>query len=227
MNARTNEKWLTDLRGAHGAHVQRLAFEDLARYLTTVAYNYLRMRQHELPVLAALDAEDAVALAQDFVQDLLEKIALNEFTLLNQFRGDGRFTAWVAVILRRHMAKELKRKRWTQPGWFFDEDVEAEQGGTQLLDPALGGDPHFWAQINQINAVLQKCLQLLTLKEYTSFVRCIGEGDPAEVVAQMLTITVNAVNLAVFKAKRKLRTCLRNAGIDVDDLQLFTQFGKN
>jgi RNA polymerase sigma factor (sigma-70 family) len=178
------------------------------------------MRQGDLPLLATLHPDDLGALAQEFVQDLLEKMAARQFELLAQFRGAGRFTIWAAVILRRRMARELKKKRWTQVVRLAEEEGGQERpDAPQFLDPSRQVDPHFRAQINQIAATLQACLQTLTANEQVAFTRCVAQEEPAAVVAQALQATVNAVNLLVYKARRKLRTCLRQNGVDLDDLR--------
>jgi RNA polymerase sigma factor (sigma-70 family) len=220
---RSNEQWLAELRGAHGMTAQRQAHEALARYLYTVAYNYLSMRQGDLSLLAALHADDLAALVQEFVQDLLEQVAARQFALLGQFRGEARLTVWAAVIMRRRIARELKKKRWIQVERLSEGGGEDEPGRPQLADPSRRVDPQFQAQLHHVAAILQGCMQTLTANERLAFTRCIAEEEPAAVVAQALQATANAVNLLVFKARRKLRTCLRQNSVDLDDLQLFFQ----
>jgi DNA-directed RNA polymerase specialized sigma24 family protein len=104
----------------------------------------------------------------------------------------------------------------------LDDDVAAQEA--TLVTPMHAtsqSDPLFSAQLQQIETTLQKCLHMLTAREQTAFIRCIAVDEPAEEVAQSFGTTSNAVNLLVYKAKRKLRTCLRRSGVDLDDLQLF------
>ncbi|MCB0237375.1 MAG: hypothetical protein KDH08_01795, partial [Anaerolineae bacterium] len=62
--------------------IQASAHKDLANYLYVVAYNYLRLRQADLRALADFAAEELASLAQDFVQETLEKLARRDFALL-------------------------------------------------------------------------------------------------------------------------------------------------
>ena len=72
---RDNQEWVQQLRGDRGGQQQAAAHRDLSSYLYVVAYNYLRLRQADLRALDAFPAEDLAALAQDFVQETLEKLA--------------------------------------------------------------------------------------------------------------------------------------------------------
>jgi RNA polymerase sigma factor (sigma-70 family) len=217
----SNEEWLAALRGKLGRERQYQAHNALAGYLYTVAYNYLVMRQNDLSVLATFHPQDLAALAQEFVQDVLERLAFAEHRLLDQFQGTGQFTTWAAVIVRRHIAKELHKKRWTQRTRLDEDLAEQEPIAVYPMRTSPRTDPLLTVWLHQIESRLQTCLQALTTREQTAFIRCIAVDEPADTVAQALGTTSNAVNLLVYKAKRKLRSCLRRAGVDVDDLQLF------
>ncbi len=75
MQHRNNQDWLQELKGDCGVTRQADAHRDLASYLYVVAYNYLRLRQADLRALAVFPDEELAALAQDFVQETLEKLA--------------------------------------------------------------------------------------------------------------------------------------------------------
>lgn len=85
MTQRSNQDWVQELCGDRGDDAQRLAHQDLARYLYVEAYNYLRLRQADLYRLADFAAEELAALAQDFVQETLEKLARDDFALLGRY----------------------------------------------------------------------------------------------------------------------------------------------
>jgi len=217
----SNEEWLAALRGKLGGERQSQAHNALAAYLYTVAYNFLLMRQNELPLLATFHPQDLAALAQEFVQEVMEKLARHDHKLLDQFQGTGKFTMWSAVIVRHRIAKELKKKQWTQRTRLDDNVAEQEASRGQPMHAAQQSDPLYSVQLQQIETTLQNCLHTLTTREQTAFIRCIALDEPAENVAQTFGTTINAVNLLVYKAKRKLCSCLRRSGVDLDDLQLF------
>jgi len=209
---RTNVEWLTELRGERGFGQQETAHRDLARYLYIVAYNYLRQRQHNLPPLGALDPQEHAALAQDFVQEVLLKIAQNNFALLHQFRNTGAFTSWVATILCNLIARELARPFWRQRT--REEDAE------QLISTRT---PEQITQIEHLRMTIQGCVDHLPSRRRLAFEGCIVQNIDTAEVAQQLQTTINSVHQLVFHARRELRLCLEKQGIGPDALALFRE----
>ncbi len=228
MSQRTNQEWLDELRGDRGQPQQRLAYEDLSRYLYVVAYNYLQMRQADLASLARFALEELAALSEDFVQETLEKLARDDHALLNQFDGSGRFLSWTAQIVRRQAGQELRRPYWQRrellPEEEHPESDTAEWSPsfklTALTDPS---NLENTAILQQVAETLQACFNHLPERRRLAFWGCIVEGRSAEFVAQALDTTENAVYLLVYRAKRGLRKCLREAGLDQDVLKLFAE----
>jgi len=220
---RSNTDWIRGLCGAEGADAQRLAHEDLANYLYVVAYNYLRLRQDSLPGLTAFAPEELAALAQDFVQETLEKLARNHFALLDQFRRDGRFTSWAAQIIRNQAAMELRRPYWTRRLELPQEQEEGDRLGTPRAQSAAAPktDPEQAAQRAQVTSIVEACLEHLPARCRLAIVGCIAEDSRAESVAQTLNTTANAVYLLIARGKRQLRECLQRAGLTREVLRLF------
>jgi len=218
---RSNTDWIRGLSGAEGADAQRLAHEDLANYLYVVAYNYLRLRQDSLSSLTAFAPEELAALAQDFVQETLEKLARNHFALLGQFRRDGRFTSWAAQIIRNQAAMELRRPYWTRRF----ELPQGQENGDRLAAPqahaAPKTDPEQAAQRAQVTSIVEACLDHLPARCRLAIVGCIAEESRADSVAQTLNTTANAVYLLIARGKRQLRECLQRAGLTREVLRLF------
>jgi RNA polymerase sigma-70 factor (ECF subfamily) len=218
---RSNTDWIRGLSGAEGTDAQRLAHEDLANYLYVVAYNYLRLRQDSLPSLTAFAPEELAALAQDFVQETLEKLARNHFALLGQFRCDGRFTSWAAQIIRNQAAMELRRPYWTRRL----ELPQDQENGDRLAAPqahaAPKTDPEQAAQRAQVTSIVEACLDHLPARCRLAIVGCIAEESRADAVAQTLNTTANAVYLLIARGKRQLRECLQRAGLTREVLRLF------
>lgn len=218
---RSNTDWIRGLSGAEGADAQRLAHEDLANYLYVVAYNYLRLRQDSLSSLTAFAPEELAALAQDFVQETLEKLARNHFALLGQFRRDGRFTSWAAQIIRNQAAMELRRPYWTRRL----ELPRDQENGDRLAAPqahaAPKTDPEQAAQRAQVTSIVEACLDHLPARCRLAIVGCIAEESRADSVAQTLNTTANAVYLLIARGKRQLRECLQRAGLTREVLRLF------
>ncbi|HMN27780.1 MAG TPA: sigma-70 family RNA polymerase sigma factor [Caldilineaceae bacterium] len=209
---RSNQQWLDELRGGPGVELQRQAHLDLANYLYVVAYNYLLRRQSEVDGLAEHGAEELAALAQDCVQDVLEKISSADFALLAKFKGYGSFTVWSASILRNHIAGLLRRVPFTSRHLDLEmiHALASEEG--DLSDGLVRA---------QLIAALQECLDRLPGQYRIALIHCILNGEGAKSVADALQKTVGAVNLLVLRAKRQVKRCLAGKGFDNEVLGLF------
>lgn len=225
MASRSNTDWLQDLTGSRGYAAQRAAHEDLARYLYVVAYNYLQLRQGDVARLAGFAPEELAALAQDFVQETLEKLARGQFALLTSYSGAGKFTSWAAQIVRNQAAMELRKSYWTRAAKQAldapaDEDTAALSH--ELADSSPAGDPARQAQQNAVHGQMQRCLERLSERYRLVVLNCLGDDINAEMVARQLDTTANAIYLIIQRAKRQLRACLEQAGLDRSVLALFS-----
>ena len=226
MGQRNNQAWVEELRGDCGSERQRDAHRDLANYLYVVAYNYLGLRQADLRALADFAPEEVAALAQDFVQETLEKLVRNEFALLASFSGAGKFTSWAAQIVRNQAAMELRKSYWTRrtPLPASDDSEESSEQpwlAQTVTDTSVGADPARRAQQQQVQDILQHCLAGLPERNRLAIVNCIADDVRAESVAQTLNTTANAVYLLIARGKRQLKECLQRAGLSRDVLGIF------
>ncbi len=226
MAQRSNTDWVRDLRGDGGEHSQRSAHRDLASYLYVVAYNYLRLRQSDLYRLADFAAEEMAALAEDFVQEALEKLARDQFALLGRYNAAGNFTSWAAQIVRNQAAMELRKSYWTrrsplpQAGDGQDNGAESDLAA-ELADPAGEVDPARQAQQQAVRDLVQRCIDRLPERYRVAVLNCLGGDVSADIVARALDTTANAVYLIIQRAKRQLRACLEQAGLDRSALAVF------
>jgi len=213
-SSRTDSVWITELRGEAGRNRQEAVHRALANYLYVVAYTYLRHRQqqHDLPLLSSYATEDLAALAQDFVQETLLKLSENHFARLAQFTGAGNFTSWAARVLLNLVASELRHSSWHRQE---RELVEDERQSTLA--------PEVVAQLDQIDTILQHCLEQLDQRRRFAFEQCVAEDRRAKEVANLLGTTENGINQLVFRARKQLRQCMENHNIGPDTLALFTE----
>ena len=226
MTKRSSEDWIQDLCGDRGREAQHLACDDLANYLYVVAYNYLRLRQADVRALADFAPEEMAALAQDFVQGTLEVMARNNFTLLAKYSGAGKFTSWAAQIVRNQAAMELRKSYWIRRTTLSssadpEEASEEPSLGRDVADASGEVDPAQRAQQQQVQDILQRCLAKLPERNRLAIVSCIANDARAELVAQTLNTTANAVYLLIARGKRQLKECLQHAGLSRDVLSIF------
>ena len=94
MQNRTNEEWLTDLRGDN----QAAAIEDLQKVL----------KKGLIYSLSSRIKTDLEAQVDDFVQDATLRI----LDKMDTFRGESKFTTWAQKVAVRVAFTEMRRQRW-------------------------------------------------------------------------------------------------------------------
>ena len=211
---RSNQDWLDELRGLHGQASQKQAHLDLAKFIFTVAYNYLLDRQfaRSAPAIQHYVPEDLAALAEEYTQEILIKLAADDYARLHQYNGSGSFTGWVAVITRNHIASALRRAFFKYPHDNIDEIIDLPTGGL---------DPTTQAAISEMWDGLIDCIHRLIDRRRHAFVRFSIEDAPTKVIADELDCTDSAVHQLVMHARHNLRDCMMAKGFGPDTLDLF------
>jgi RNA polymerase sigma-70 factor (ECF subfamily) len=224
-NRRSSQEWLSQVRGDQGTGVQRAAHEDLAKYLYIVAYNYLKDRQAKArpEILGSFSDLDLAELAREFVQDTLARLVDQNYALLQQFKEMGRFTSWMAVIIRNMIAQELRRSYWTRRQEApkmqnTEEDIEDWLSSWESPDV----DPETAVIQRQIINTLKSCFEKLAEAQRVAFGGLIHQKRNVDDLAKVIGRTTNAVYILVHRAKRNLRKCLRKtAWTDEEILEIF------
>lgn len=207
---RSSTEWVSSLTGKDGPQAQQLAHIDLSNYLYVVLYNYLQSRRSGLPAIVAYSDEELITLAQDFVQNYMEKMVKDDYALIGKYKTIGRFTSWAAQVAINMCATEFRHVCWSrqvpmkqQPYW-----------DQQTLLPETA------AVRSQIGDVIDSCLAQLPVHYREALVRCVGEGERAADVAADLDVSPNAVYILIHRAKNAMRKHLTHAGIGPNSLDV-------
>ena len=118
MQTRTNEEWLSDLRGDN----QDQAIEDLTRVL----------KRGLIYALSSRIQTDLETQVDDFVQDAVLRI----LDKMDTFRGESKFTTWAQKVAVRVAFTEIRRHRWKD---ISIEDLMPEDSGD--FTPLVLSDP--------------------------------------------------------------------------------------
>jgi RNA polymerase sigma-70 factor, ECF subfamily len=197
MQERTNEQWLTELRGPDPNEALADLYEVLVRGLR-----------------AALGgrADGVDASVGDFAQEALIKIMSN----LDSFRGESRFTTWAKKIAMNVALTELKRRRWRDVSL---QDVLAGRKamGRGLADPQ--STPEQEAFQNVALAKLRSIIdEELTEKQREAVVAMILEEMPVAEVARRMGTNQNALYKLLHDARKKLKVRMEAAGLPTQDV---------
>ena len=192
MRERTNEQWLTDLRGPNPDEALADLYDLLVRGLRVGLGSYG----------GGVDAN-----AGDFAQEALIKITGN----LDSFRGESRFTTWALKIAMNVALTELKRRRWRdvslQELFARRKAANGEPADTQLSPEQLALQ----------NTVLQELRRIvdeeLTDRQREAVVAVLLEGMPISEVARRMGTTQNALYKVLHDARKRLKRRMEAAGI--------------
>lgn len=204
---RTNAEWPAALRGTLGEAAQAAAFAELTSYLHKVAFNYLSRCTEVSETLEARTSGELATIAEDHVYDIVERLVQDDFALLDQYSERGRFLGWCAQVLRNSMVTKMRKSSWRK-------QVPMTVSVQELTPAPQHTQPEQAAIQESILAMVQSGIDALPERHRIALTRCLIDGDSAQSVADDFGTTQNAINVLVYRAKRKLRTYLIGKGMD-------------
>ncbi len=195
MQMRTNEEWLTDLRGPD----PDLAIEDLRKVL----------RRGLIYTLSNRIKTDLETQVDDFTQDAILRI----LDKLDTFRGESRFTTWAQKVAVRVAFTELRRQRWKD---ISIEDLMPEDSGdfTPLVLADPGPDPEKLTTQTLLTEMIETMLnEDLTERQRTAMLAIVKGGMPIEEVAKRMDTNRNALYKLLHDARKQMRKTLLEKGL--------------
>jgi RNA polymerase sigma-70 factor, ECF subfamily len=195
-------EWLDVLRDSgpeHDAAVARLH----ALLLRAARFEVAR-RRATLPHLRGETLDDlAVQSANDALVAVLGK--------LDDYRGESRFTTWAYKFALLEAAVRLRRLAWQ------GREVPLEPESWELL-AAGGSSPHDELEVRELMAALKVAVrEQLTPLQREVLLSITVAGVPIDVLAERLDTTRGALYKALHDARRKLRRCLLDQGLDLEE----------
>jgi RNA polymerase sigma-70 factor (ECF subfamily) len=197
MRERTNEQWLTDLRGPNPDEALADLYDLLVRGLRISLGSYG----------GGVDAN-----AGDFAQEALIKITGN----LDSFRGESRFTTWALKIAMNVALTELQRKRWRdvslQELFARRKGANREPADTQLSPEQLA------LQNTMLQELRRMVDEELTDRQREAVVAVLLEEMPISEVARRMGTNQNALYKLLHDARRKLKRQMEAAGLSPQEV---------
>ncbi|HEX6711364.1 MAG TPA: sigma-70 family RNA polymerase sigma factor [Rubrobacter sp.] len=192
MRERTNEQWLTELRGPNPDAALADLYDLLARDLGAALGGY---------------GGGVEANFGDFAQEALIKITAN----LDSFRGESRFTIWAKKIALNVALTELKRKRWRDVSL---QELLARRGPAEAQPTA--------EQLALQSTVLRELRRVvdeeLTDRQREAVVAVLLEGMPISEVARRMGTTQNALYKLLYDARKRLKRQMEAAGLSAEEV---------
>ena len=195
MQTRTNEEWLSDLRGDN----QDQAIGDLTRVL----------KRGLIYALSSRIQTDLETQVDDFVQDAVLRI----MDKMDTFRGESKFTTWAQKVAVRVAFTEMRRQRWKD---ISIEDLMPEDSGdfTPLVLSDPSPDPEQRTSQTLMLEMVDEMLKTdLTERQRTALMAIMHGGMPLEEVARRMDTNRNALYKLLHDARKQMRSRLVEKGL--------------
>lgn len=200
MIQRTNEEWLSALRGSGEAHQAALA--DLRLILLS------GLQRGLLPQINT-SAPEFASQAEDFVQEALLRI----LDKLDTFAGRSMFTTWAHKIAISIALTELRRKRWQDASLSQITAGENGQFAPGVLADQLPSPEMATERAEMIARVQRLISDGLTPRQQTAVIASIIQGLPTPEVARQMDMTPNAFYKLLHDARVRLKKGLEAEGL--------------
>jgi len=195
MQTRTNEEWLSDLRGEN----QDQAIGDLTKVL----------KRGLIYALSSRIQTDLEAQVDDFVQDAVLRI----LDKMDTFRGESKFTTWAQKVAVRVAFTEMRRQRWKD---ISIEDLMPEDSGdfTPLVLSDPSPDPEQRTSQTLMLEMVDEMLKTdLTERQRTALMAIMHGGMPLDEVARRMDTNRNALYKLLHDARKQMRSRLVEKGL--------------
>ncbi len=213
MATRTNEQWISDLRGSGAAY--EAALQDLSDAIRKgLPYALSRWLPSDNPLFEPL------------VDEVTQEALLRALEQLDSFEGRSMFTTWVHKIAIRIALTELRRKRWRDSS--LDELVENEDAPPP---PGLLADsrasPERFAERSDMLARVRRIMEEELTDKQREALALIGLQDvPIEEAAKRMNTNRNALYKLLHDARLRLKKRLALEDITPQDVLLAFEGGQ-
>lgn len=199
--AAESRRWLEQLGGSGTSRDAAVA--ELHALLLKAARFEVDRRRASLPHLRGGDHED---LAQQSADDALVAVLAK----LDQFRGESRFTTWAYKFALLEAAVKVRRRAWQGR----EVPLEEEAWSTLAAATAWAGRG---AEDAELFTVLREEIENGLGQRQREVLVAVALNDvPIDVLAERLGSTRGALYKSLHDARRKLRTALRERGIELE-----------
>jgi RNA polymerase sigma-70 factor, ECF subfamily len=136
------------------------------------------------------------------VEDVMQQAYVSAFQHLDRFEGRARFSTWLTrIALNEAFARLRKRSRTETPSWEDDHSPADEP-------ESAGPTPEQVAERREVQALLERAVDTLSLPNRTVFVMRSVEGLSTAETADCLKISEEAVKTRLHRANEALRLWL-------------------
>jgi len=137
----------------------------------------------------------------DDVEDVMQQAYISAYQHLDRFEGRARFSTWLTrIAINEAYARLRKRHRTEAASWEDDGMVDEPE--------SAGPTPEQVAERGEIQALLERAVDTLSMPNRTVFVLRSVEGLSTAETADCLKISEEAVKMRLHRANEALRLWL-------------------
>lgn len=139
-------------------------------------------------------------------EDVAQEVFIQVYRSIDQFKGDSRLTTWIYRITTTksldHIRSKKRKKRFAFITSLFGPDNEV------LHDPVDFHHPGVTLDNKEDAAALFKLINQLPENQKTAFILYKTEELSYQEIAQVMSVSVSAVESLLFRARQNLRKML-------------------
>lgn len=211
MPSRSNETWLSDLRG--NGQTRETALTDLREVI-----------QHGLPYALSRWLSPDDPLFTPLVEEVTQETLLRVLDQLDTFEGRSMFTTWVHKIAVRIALTDLRRKRWQDSSLDEMLDNEETPPPPRLMADRSPGPEAVAEQTDMVDHIRHILEQELTPKQREALVLLGIQDIPLEEAAKRMKTNRNALYKLLHDARLRLKQRLTAEGLNAQEvLEAFEQ----
>lgn len=144
----------------------------------------------------------------DNSDDLAQEVFIQAWESIDQFHGESKFSTWlyrIAVNKSLDFVRALQRReRWAKVQSLFNKD------GNPVATPVPQSEiPDNQAEHNEQMEIIWKCLQKLPESQKTAFILNKYDDLSYKEIAEIMKISLSAVETNIHRAKEKLKKELK------------------
>lgn len=205
MINRTNETWLTDLRG--NGTTREAALADLREIV-----------EHGLPYALSRWLSPDDPLFTPLIEEVTQETLLRVLDQLDTFEGRSMFTTWVHKIAVRIALTELRRKRWQDSSLDEMLDNEETPAPAGLMADRSPTPEEAALRADMLEHVRRILDQELTPKQREALILLGIQDMPLEEAAKRMKTNRNALYKLLHDARLRLKRRLINEGLSPQEV---------
>ena len=205
MPSRSNETWLSDLRG--NGQTRETALTDLREVI-----------QHGLPYALSRWLSPDDPLFTPLVEEVTQETLLRVLDQLDTFEGRSMFTTWVHKIAVRIALTDLRRKRWQDASLDEMLDNEETPPPPRLMADRSPGPEAVAERTDMIAHVRRILEEELTPKQREALVLLGIQDVPLEEAARRMKTNRNALYKLLHDARLRLKQRLTAEGLNAQEV---------